>query len=163
MSISADDIMVTFDERFNTHEHAYRTCPNCGKQADVDTSKVLTSYPPKYRAVCPHCGEVFYPYCSDVSFERKEQTDDYQASPSINDRTGVATTPGHEGGCTVTINQSEQLANTKRYKTCLICGESIRELGILDDLFNTISPQPEICENCREAILEMRKKMRRKK
>ena len=149
MSISADDIMVTLDERFNTHEHAYRTCPNCGKQADVDTSKVLTSYPPKYRAVCSHCGEVFYPFCSDVSFERKEQTDDYQASPSINDRTGVATTP--------------ILKNSKLYKTCFICGEPIRELGILDDLFNTISPQPEICENCREAILEMRKKMRRKK
>lgn len=150
MSISADDIMVTFDERFNTHEHAYSTCPKCGNLwAEVDTSKVLTSNPPKYMAVCPRCGEVSYPLCSDVSFESKEQPDDYQASPSINDRTGVATTP--------------ILTNSKLYKTCFICGEPIREISIIDDLMNTVSPVPEICENCREAILEMRKKMRKKK
>lgn len=32
-------------------------CKKCGKETSVDTSMVLTSYPPQYGYTCEHCGE----------------------------------------------------------------------------------------------------------
>lgn len=31
-------------------------CPNCGEIVQVDTSMILTSYPPQYKWECPKCG-----------------------------------------------------------------------------------------------------------
>ncbi len=32
------------------------TCPKCGEDIEVDTSKILTSYPPNFRYTCKKCG-----------------------------------------------------------------------------------------------------------
>ena len=44
----------------------YCKCPKCGSECEVDTSMILTSYPPKYQAFCKNCNEVVYIFCSDV-------------------------------------------------------------------------------------------------
>lgn len=44
----------------------YCTCGRCGETAEVDTSVVLTSYPPKYNYHCPHCDYHGFTFCSDV-------------------------------------------------------------------------------------------------
>lgn len=31
------------------------TCPNCGKEAILHTSDMITVYPPRYRVHCQHC------------------------------------------------------------------------------------------------------------
>ena len=41
-------------------------CNKCGEYADVDTSKVLTSLPPRYNAHCNHCGYDFYCFTDEV-------------------------------------------------------------------------------------------------
>ena len=41
-------------------------CGKCGKMAEVDTSMVLTSYPPQYNYYCPHCHHHGYTWCDDV-------------------------------------------------------------------------------------------------
>ena len=41
------------------------TCEHCGKKASVDTSMVLTSYPPQYNYHCPHCG-----HNSSITFDK---------------------------------------------------------------------------------------------
>lgn len=50
---------------------AYCTCGKCGQVAEVDTSMVLTSNPPKYNYYCPHCGQHGYVYCSEVFYDTK--------------------------------------------------------------------------------------------
>lgn len=49
----------------------YCKCKKCGQVAEVDTSIVLTSNPPKYTYHCPHCGEHGYIYCSEVFYDTK--------------------------------------------------------------------------------------------
>ena len=44
----------------------YCKCPKCGKEANVDASMVLTSYPPQYNFSCPHCGHHGYVFCKDT-------------------------------------------------------------------------------------------------
>lgn len=39
-------------------EVIYKKCPKCGAIMERDDSMVLTSIPPKYRYICPNCGEV---------------------------------------------------------------------------------------------------------
>ena len=36
----------------------YKKCPKCGAAMERDYSTVLTSIPPKYRYICPNCGEM---------------------------------------------------------------------------------------------------------
>lgn len=42
------------------NSHTYTYCGKCGVIAEVDTSLVYTSIPPKYRYTCPKCGSVGY-------------------------------------------------------------------------------------------------------
>lgn len=42
-------------------------CPKCGSTATVDTSVVLTSYPPKYEIYCKSCGNVSYIMCDELN------------------------------------------------------------------------------------------------
>ena len=42
-------------------------CPKCGELATVNTSVVLTSYPPQYSYYCDNCKETGYVFCSDVN------------------------------------------------------------------------------------------------
>lgn len=39
-------------------EVIYKKCPKCGATMERDDSLVLTSIPPKYRYICPNCGEM---------------------------------------------------------------------------------------------------------
>jgi len=48
---------------------AHCKCKKCGKQAEVDTSVTLTSYPAKYSYHCPECGEHGYIYCSEAYYD----------------------------------------------------------------------------------------------
>lgn len=47
---------------------SYCKCKKCGcEKAEVDTSVVLTSYPPQYSYKCPECGEFGYIFCDEVT------------------------------------------------------------------------------------------------
>lgn len=40
-------------------------CKKCGNELKVDTSVILTSYPPQFNAYCPVCDERTYVYCDE--------------------------------------------------------------------------------------------------
>ena len=82
----------------------YCKCKKCGHKAEVDTSMVLTSNPPKYDYYCPHCGEHGYVYCSEAYYETKS-FDSLETLPDL----------------------SNQLATP-----CLICGDPV-PVSILDN------------------------------
>lgn len=44
-------------------------CKKCGNELKVDTSVILTSYPPQYNAYCPVCDERTYVYCNEYNSE----------------------------------------------------------------------------------------------
>lgn len=44
----------------------YCKCPVCGSDCEVDTSMILTSYPPQYQAFCKNCNRVIYTLCSNT-------------------------------------------------------------------------------------------------
>ena len=48
-------------------------CPHCGKEAEADTSVVLSSYPGQYDYYCPHCGAHGSVLCSEVDGYRFKQ------------------------------------------------------------------------------------------
>lgn len=50
----------------NVEPKAFCKCGKCGRMAEVDTSMVLTSYPPQYNYYCKHCGTYGYTYCDNV-------------------------------------------------------------------------------------------------
>ena len=82
----------------------YCKCKKCGHKAEVDTSMVLTSNPPKYNYHCPNCGEHGYIYCSEAYYETKS-FDNLETLPDL----------------------SDQLATP-----CLICGDPV-PVSILDN------------------------------
>jgi hypothetical protein len=41
-------------------EKEEKTCEKCGRKTFIDTSKVLTSNPPQWKAICKSCGHVNY-------------------------------------------------------------------------------------------------------
>lgn len=46
---------------------SYCKCKRCGcEKAEVDTSVVLTSFPPQYSYKCPECGEFGYIFCDEL-------------------------------------------------------------------------------------------------
>ena len=44
-------------------------CKKCGKELKVDSSKILTSNPPKYEGKCEHCKEISYYELHEISWE----------------------------------------------------------------------------------------------
>ena len=50
----------------------FYSCPKCGELVSVDTSVVLTSYPPQYSYCCPHCKHTGYVFCSDVIMQSED-------------------------------------------------------------------------------------------
>lgn len=46
-------------------------CDKCGCPMIVDASVILTSYPPKYTAICPSCGNIQYPFTTEC-FENEK-------------------------------------------------------------------------------------------
>ena len=79
---------------------AYCKCSRCRKQANVDTSICLTSYPPQYNYHCPHCENHGYVDCDEVFYDTKVA----QFTP-----TPISVPIEAEGLST----------------SCLICGESV--------------------------------------
>jgi transcription elongation factor Elf1 len=49
-----------------TNHKIYIECPKCGGVAVIDSSIVLTSYPPQYEWFCPDCGAHGYIHCDEV-------------------------------------------------------------------------------------------------
>ena len=45
-----------------------KKCPKCGGDLEVDTTMVLTSYPPKYSCKCRECGYVTYFLCREINW-----------------------------------------------------------------------------------------------
>ena len=44
----------------------YCICKKCGNKAIVDTSVVLTTYPPQYSYSCPSCNDKGYIFCHEI-------------------------------------------------------------------------------------------------
>lgn len=40
-------------------------CKKCGNELKVDTSIILTSYPPQFNTYCPICNEHKFLYCDE--------------------------------------------------------------------------------------------------
>lgn len=59
---SQDCILRPFEQ-----EKVYIKCPHCGGLAEVDTSMVLTSYPPQYNFYCGECKHHGYVFCHELS------------------------------------------------------------------------------------------------
>lgn len=55
----------------NRATKAFCKCDKCGKMAEVDTSMILTSYPPQYNYYCKHCGTYGYTYCDNVVYREE--------------------------------------------------------------------------------------------
>lgn len=45
---------------------SYCICKKCGEIVPVDTATVLTSNPPKYNYICPHCNDSRYVYSNEL-------------------------------------------------------------------------------------------------
>ena len=101
-------------------------CKNCGKEADVDTSKVLTSYPPQYEVKCPHCRKTDSVYCSALA--------ELKISKKVP---------------TATIKWEDLDLETALCIPCLVCGTPITT--------KTMQYEAAICEDCKKAILKLRK------
>jgi len=129
------------------YKKEYCKCPKCGSDAEVDTDKVLTTYPPKYRAVCPNCGEVCYPFTHETYYKCEEEKKEVIGSElATEDITGVAT---------ATIKVPNQ-SRTNIVKSCMVCGETVRELDPKLMENSAYYGQPEICDKCKAAIMAMR-------
>ena len=103
-------------------------CPKCGEVADLDP-EILTSMPPQRRIRCPHCGLVTSDFCHNLNIF---YGDEKPKQPWIID---------------------DILPDVKAtYMTkCIICGDSIPVNA------TAYEPSAHVCENCKRAILKLRK------
>ena len=80
-------------------------CPNCGEIVQVDTSMILTSYPPQYKWECPKCGRTGTVNSKDIiTFENQTQiaTSGYiQKIDEADLGVGVTTTNATDGSNTI--------------------------------------------------------------
>ena len=90
----------------NFNEKAYCKCKKCGQAAEVDTSTVLTSNPPKYNYHCPHCDNYDYVLCSETFYDYDSKVAQFTDLPFENE--SLLATP------------------------CLICGEPV-PVSMLDN------------------------------
>lgn len=120
-------------------------CPNCGEIVQVDTSMILTSYPPQYKWECPKCGRTGTVNSKDIiTFENQTSigTSGYiQKVDELDPGVGVTTTNADDIK-TINIIPAIYSTNTK----CIICDEEFHYDG-----------EHRICPKCREAIMKVRK------
>ena len=76
-------------------------CPNCGKFAKLDP-EILTSYPPKRRYRCSHCGEIGVDFCHNLHIIYEDQKPE---------------------------TAEEWHIGSKRATDCIICGETTEFYG----------------------------------
>ena len=121
-------------------------CPNCGEIVQVDTSMILTSYPPQYKWECPKCGRTGTVGSKDgiITFENQTpiRTLPYiqkvgKLDPSISVIPTNATDDGN------TINAVPSICSPMT--ECEICGEEFK-----------FDSRSYICPKCREAIVKLR-------
>lgn len=122
-------------------------CPNCGEIVQVDTSMILTSYPPQYKWECPKCGRTGTVGSKDdiITFENQKpmRTSGYiqkidEADPGV----GVTTTNATGDGSN-TINAVPSIYSPMT--ECEICGEEFK-----------FDSRSYICPKCREAVVKLR-------
>lgn len=122
-------------------------CPNCGEIVQVDTSMILTSYPPQYKWECPKCGRTGTVGSKDdiITFENQTpiRTLPYiqkidEADPGV----GVTTTNA-TGDSYNTINAVPSIYSPMT--ECEICGEEFK-----------FDSKSYICPKCREAVVKLR-------
>lgn len=121
-------------------------CQRCGKDADVDDSIVLTSYPPKYSYHCPHCNYNGYVFCSEtISTYTVENVDDLINEETITKNKSDCL---NGDGCCISSNESSTIKIDNNYvihMTCAFCGKSM-QLSPSSNLFIAV------CDECKEAI-----------
>lgn len=122
-------------------------CPNCGEIVQVDTSMILTSYPPQYKWECPKCGRTGTVGSKDdiITFENQipMRTSGYiqkidEADPGVGVTTTNATGDGYN-----TINAVPSIYSPMT--ECEICGEEFK-----------FDSRSYICPKCREAVVKLR-------
>lgn len=122
-------------------------CPNCGEIVQVDTSMILTSYPPQYKWECPKCGRTGTVGSKDdiITFENqtKRATLPYiqkvgEPDPGVGVTTTNATGDGYN-----TINAVPSICSPMT--ECEICGEEFK-----------FDSKSYICPKCREAVVKLR-------
>lgn len=122
-------------------------CPNCGEIVQVDTSMILTSYPPQYKWECPKCGRTGTVGSKDdiITFENQTpiRTLPYiqkvgEPDPGV----GVTTTNATDDGYN-TINAVPSICSPMT--ECEICGEEFK-----------FDSKSYICPKCREAVVKLR-------
>lgn len=120
-------------------------CPDCGEIVKVDTSKILTSYPPQYKWECPKCGRTGTVSSNDIiTFENQTypMTSGYIRKVDEPDPGVGVTTTNAEGITTIDITPPIPATNTR----CIICDEEFKFDG-----------EHRICPECRDAVMKVRK------
>lgn len=120
-------------------------CPNCGEIVKVNTSEILTSYPPQYKWECPKCGRTGTVGSDDIiTFENQTypMTSGYirkvdEPDPGVGVTTTNATGDGYN-----TINAVPSVYSP--YIECEICGEE----------FEYDAKHMHICPKCRKTIMK---------
>ena len=123
-------------------------CPNCGEIVQVDTSMILTSYPPQYKWECPKCGRTGTVGSKDdiITFENQTpiRTLPYIQKVGEPDPGVGATTTNATGDGYNTINAVPSICSPMT--ECEICGEEFK-----------FDSRSYICPKCREAVVKLRK------
>lgn len=123
-------------------------CPNCGEIVQVDTSMILTSYPPQYKWECPKCGRTGTVGSKDdiITFENQTpiRTLPYIQKVGEPDPGVGVTTTNATGDSYNTINAVPSIYSPMT--ECEICGEEFK-----------FDSKSYICPKCREAVVKLRK------
>lgn len=123
-------------------------CPNCGEIVQVDTSMILTSYPPQYKWECPRCGRTGTVGSKDdiITFENQTTpaTSGYIQKVGEPDLGVGVTTTNATGDGYNTINAVPSIYSPMT--ECEICGEEFK-----------FDSRSYICPKCREAVVKIRK------
>lgn len=123
-------------------------CPNCGEIVQIDTSMILTSYPPQYKWECPKCGRTGTVGSKDdiITFENQTpiRTLPYIQKVGEPDPGIGVTTTNATGDSYNTINAVPSIYSPMT--ECEICGEEFK-----------FDSRSYICPKCREAVVKLRK------
>lgn len=122
-------------------------CPNCGEIVQVDTSMILTSYPPQYKWECPKYGRTGTVGSKDdiITFENQTPIRTLPYIQKVDEPdTGVGvTTTNATGDGYNTINAVSSIYSP--ITECEICGEEFK-----------FDSRSYICPKCREAVVKLR-------
>lgn len=110
-------------------------CPNCGEIVQVDTSMILTSYPPQYKWECPKCGRTGTVGSKDdiITFENQTPIRTLPYIQKVDEPdTGVGVTTTNGTGGYSTINPTPITKSTvtdSKSTACDIPGKPFLQQG----------------------------------